>query len=131
MGRLKTACSGSWPRNRSNHAELETLVAASAAEENVQVLLRDLARMPVTAQLATLEQDRARAKAGDGVRVVRNHQDGPPALLELLDLREALALESRVTDRQRFVADQDLRGGANGDGRERSRLHASRLRTQR
>ena len=51
----------------------------------------------------------------------------PPSLLDLLDAREALALERLVADRQRLVDHQDVGVDVDGGGEGEPHVHAARV----
>ena len=58
---------------------------------------------------------------------VRDQQDGPPLLLELLDPADALALEALVTDGQDLVDHQDVGVHVHGDREAEPHVHARRV----
>ena len=69
------------------------------------------------------------AEAFDRCGVVRDEDDRPPALLELVDLAEALALELLVADGEHLVQQQDVDVQVCGDGEAQAHDHPGRVRT--
>ena len=90
-----------------------------------------LARLAVERDLALAQQHRAIAEALDGLRVVRDEEDRPAAVLELGDLAEALALELLVADGEHLVEQEHVRLDVRGDGEAEPHEHPRRVRPHR
>ena len=93
------------------------------------MIARDrLADGPVEDEPALAQQHRTCAQALDRGRVVRDEDDRPAALLELVDLAEALALELLVADGEHLVEQQHVDLEVRGDGEAEAHDHARRVR---
>ena len=68
-----------------------------------------------------------RAEGSHRLHVVTDKQHRPTLSGDALHLTETLLLERRVTDREHFVDDQDLRLEVGGDGERKSHVHAARV----
>ena len=83
-----------------------------------------VARRPVERDATLTQQDGAVAESFDRLGVVRDEDDRPAASLDLSDLREALALEVLVADREHLVEEQHVGLDVRRDGEAESHEHS-------
>src|SRR5207248_5304090 len=119
------------PRLDDSHLAAAVLAEPGGAFLGVALLGEELVvagerllRRAVDLDPALAKQHRALAEPLDRGGVVRDVDDRPAALLELEDLREALALELLVPDREDLVEEENVGVDVRGDGEAESHVHA-------
>ena len=101
------------------------LLGVALVGEQLVVAGDRLLRRAVELDAAVAQQHRALAEALDRGGVVRDEDDRPAALLELEDLREALALELLVADGEDLVEQEHVGVDVRGDGEAEAHVHAA------
>src|SRR6185437_3789953 len=91
-----------------------------------QVAAHDLVGLSVLDE-RTVEPDYAAAKTYDRCRVVAYEQNRPPGARYFAHFSQRFPLESRVSDSEHLVHEQDVRLDVSRDRESQARLHAGRV----